>query len=496
MNINISKRNIMLLSIVGIAILIAFMIVFALTITTPKKIFAFPSAEGFGAYTTGGRGGAVYHVKTLEDTESEGSLRYAINQKGARTIVFDVDGIIPLKSPLIVNNGNLTIAGQTSPRDGICLKDFPMIINADNVIMRYVRIRTGEKMDSPGLIAHNRRNIIIDHCSFSWSPRNNIAIYDNADTTIQWSIISESLTDFRDEYRGEGALLGGFGLSIHHNLFADNFQHNPDFLQGNHKSDNELENVDFRNNVISNWGINSAQGLYRGENNIVNNYFNVGPATEIEVCSQFVEISYKNSPKNTHQKVKPILYISGNINNINPIQTKDNWMGVSPNNTYIITSKNALLTRRQFHHEPITMHSAKRAFDKVVKFAGASKSRDANDEQIIRAIETGKYIKQGTLNGLIDSPKDTGGYSIYKTAPPLVDSDNDGMPDEWEYRHNLEPYASFDGNEKTLDKDYTNLEVYLNSLTADITKEQALNYTISNDLLMLNIQKLANLIKR
>ncbi len=490
-----SKKNILIFASIGSIIAVILCMLIAVLMVFPKRFPAFPTAEGFAAYTTtGGRQGKVYHIKTLEDNNEEGSLRHALNQKGPRTIVFDVDGVISLKSPLIINNGDLTIAGQTAPKDGICLKDNHVVINADNIIIRYIRIRPGENTQEPALLAKNRKNIIIDHCSFSWSVNDIVSLYDNANLTLQWSIISESINSLANISEGKGASLGGYGISIHHNLFANNSEHNPLFMQGHYKSDNEIEHVDFRNNVISNWASNSAQGLFRGRNNIVNNFFQAGPATKMNVCSQFVEISYKNAPKNIKQKVNPILYITGNINNINPIHTIDNRMGVIPNNAYILTGKNALISPYQFFHEPISMQSAQKAYEQVLKYAGASKYRDTVDKRLITEVETGIYKRANSIRGILFN---TAGEDLkYDKGIPSVDSDNDGMPDEWEIKNGLNPYNSSDGSIINPQTGYTNLEQYLNSLTANIDKEQSRHQTISMDWFLLQCQKLANLIKR
>ena len=221
-------KNIGLSSILILGLAMAGIIFVILVLQTTKQTYAFPSAEGYGAFAKGGRGGVVYHVRTLEDNYNVGSLRYAIEQKGPRTIVFDVSGIIELKSPLVIKNNDLTIAGQTAPGDGICIKNHPVIINADNVIVRFIRFRLGDRLDeSNALVVKNRHDVIIDHCSISWATAENIKIYNNQKLTMQWCIISEALDI--NQLKSNGAILGGYSASYHHNLFANNLRSNPKF---------------------------------------------------------------------------------------------------------------------------------------------------------------------------------------------------------------------------------------------------------------------------
>jgi pectate lyase len=232
---------------------------------------AFPGAEGFGQYTTGGRGGKVFVVTTLDD-DGVGSLRKALQAKGPRIIVFAVSGTIHLRSKLEIK-GNATIAGQSAPGDGICLADYPVSLSGDNIIVRYLRFRMGDKNQKGGMVdgsgsddafgGTRRKNIIIDHCSMSWSTDEAFSVYSGDSTTLQWNLIAEPLnysyhfeTGDKDyEHHGYGGIWGGKHLSAHHNLFAHCNSRNPRFDGIRNIPE---ENVDFRNNVIYNWGGNNA----------------------------------------------------------------------------------------------------------------------------------------------------------------------------------------------------------------------------------------------
>ena len=297
-----------------------------------EKQLAFPGAEGFGRYTTGGRGGAVYRVTTLEDTGEEGSFRWACEQKGPRTIIFDVAGTIYLKSELRLRNGDVTIAGQSAPGQGICIADYPFQIGASNVIIRYMRFRCGnrhvDKHEGDGLGGMDLHDVIIDHCSVSWSVDECLSVYGSKNLTVQWCIAAQSMVNAGHSKgnHGYGGNWGGSGASYHHNLMIHHTSRTPRL--GPRPSTQTDERMDVRNNVIYNWGGN---GCYGGEGmnvNIVNNYYKPGPATEkrnANIQRRIAGIGIRTSEYTGHNTANPNewdkmwhvwgkFYVDGNVN--------------------------------------------------------------------------------------------------------------------------------------------------------------------------------------
>ncbi len=467
------------------------------------SIPAFPGAEGGGRYTTGGRGGTVYFVTSLADNSTGnsstrcGTLRWCIEQKGKRTILFRVSGIIELKSRIDIKNGDLTIAGQSAPGDGICLKDNSVCIQADNVIIRYLRFRPGDanpNFEDDAIWGRYHKDIILDHCSMSFSVDECASFYANQNFTMQWCLLSESLRcSLHDKgNHGYGGLWGGENASFHHNLLAHHDSRNARLNGWQRKGLNYAhgntteERVDYRNNVVYNWGANSTYGgEAAGKYNMVNNYYKYGPATGSGVRSRLVQmdkdslsfvIDVNGTSVNTNHG---IYYLSGNYMWGNQTVTNNNWStaGIKNNTGENLSSCRAT---EPFEFESIPTHTAEEAFEKVLAYAGASLARDAQDARIAYEAEEGTYTYEGSkggTKGIIDTPDDVGGYCTYNSAQAPKDTDSDGIPDEWEFRHDLSHTDPADANELA-DDGYTWLEHYLNDLVAEITAMQYEGATI------------------
>ena len=455
------------------------------------KVLAFPGAEGGGMYTTGGRGGKVIHVTNLNDSGT-GSLRAALSESGARTIVFDVAGIIDLRSALKITSGNVTVAGQTAPGDGICLRNFTTNVDADNVIIRFVRFRMGDekKHEGDALEGRYHDNIIIDHCSMSWSTDECASFYANRNFTMQWCILTESLrmsVHGKGEH-GYGGIWGGKNASFHHNLLANHDSRNPridhpqiyDSYVSTHRG-----NVDVRCNVIYNWGDNVTYGGEDGWFNIVNNYYKPGPASTDR--RYFVD-AYGKYIKDgeVYADSYPQLYLSGNVNtrhslpnDISSIYWHD---GSSYGNYQTILSSPLTLKGPQSQDVFTTVHTADMTFERVCASAGASLVRDAVDIRASSDAVAGKATitdgGNGSKGGLIDTQSAAGGWPVYEASAEqtarVKDTDGDGMPDWFEDMFGLKKSDATDGNLKTLDSfgRYTNLEMYLHYLVKDIVEAQ------------------------
>ncbi|GAA5020934.1 pectate lyase [Marivirga lumbricoides] len=412
---------------------------------------AFPGAEGFGKFTNGGRGGQVLIVSNLNDS-GPGSLRHAINTKGKRIITFSVSGTIALESDLPINDGDVTIAGQSAPGDGICIKNYPFRISADNVIIRYMRFRLGDekKVEDDALKGNKANKVMIDHCSVSWSTDECASFYRNSNFTMQWCIISESLKNsvHQKGAHGYGGIWGGTGASFHHNLFAHHTSRNPRFSGSATTPNTEDELVDFTNNVIYNWGDNSTYGGEKGKYNMVNNYYKAGPATSDSKRDRIV------NPSEPYGK----FYVAGNFVAASQEVTTHNWNGGVQ-----CESPEAAKAEKPFDVIRLsTIQSAEEAYQSVLKNAGASYCRDAVDVRIIKEVENGTATFGE--NGIIDSQTQVGGWPELKVKKAPNDSDQDGIPDKWEKKHNLNPEDSSDASQFSISKMYTNIELYLNEL--------------------------------
>lgn len=432
--------------------------------TIPDGIPAFPGAEGYGAMATGGRGGVVLEVSNLDD-DGPGSLRAAVEASGPRTVVFRVSGTIQLKSRLSIRNDHITIAGQTAPGDGICLRDYETTVNANNVIIRHLRFRLGDAggQEHDALNGREKNKVIIDHCSMSWSVDECTSFYDNENFTMQWCLISESLYNSIHEkgYHGYGGIWGGKGASFHHNLLAHHTSRNPRFNGSRYHGDPEAEIVDFRNNVIYNWGFNSAYGGEEGNHNMVANYFKPGPAT--------------SSGEKQYRIIDPSTpygywHVAENLTEGFPLATEDNWTyGVQGPSA---SEKDAIRADQAFEAPQISETDTAKVFDLVLASAGASlPKRDTVDARIVMETRTGTATYGSTYGdggkGIIDSQEEVGSWPELLTYDVPLDSDHDGMSDPWESAQGLDINDPEDRNLVADGEVYTNLERYLYELAGD-----------------------------
>lgn len=475
----------------------------ATAVWAEEKTPAFPGAEGFGRYVTGGRGGKVFHVTNLNDS-GNGSLRWALSQSGAKTIVFDVSGTIHLQSAVTIES-NTTIAGQTAPGDGICVADYPCSIKGNNVIVRYMRFRLGNKNVTKdgadgwdGFGGFDCKDWMIDHCSVSWSIDECLSVLGNKNTTVQWCLVAQSLVNSGHSKgaHGYGGNWGGSGASFHHNLIVHHTSRTPRL--GPRPTTQLDERMDMRNNVIYNFGSN---GCYGGEGmtvNIVNNYYKPGPGSPTDNKGKRIAgIGIRtNSYVATYPTYEPALhlwgkyYVTGNVNSKYSDVTKDNWtIGVinqidtnGCDGTFTAVTKDTIKLTTPMDFVYTTTHTAEQAYEKILAYVGASKSRDSFDELMVSDTRNGAatYTGSGLSKGFINSQDDnkpTNASDDWSAWPTLnsttapTDTDGDGMPDEWETANGLNPNDASDGN-LTNTEGYTNVEVYMNSLVEDITTKQ------------------------
>lgn len=501
----------------------------AFPVMADEAVPAFPGAEGHGRYVTGGRGGKVIHVTNLNDSGS-GSLREALGKSGKRIIVFDVAGDIHLEKNLTISRGDVTILGQTAPGGGITICDKTFECKADNVIVRFLRIRRGELggVDDGADAAwgRNRSNIMLDHLSLSWSTDEVGSWYDNKNFTMQWCVLAEGLASGHTKgTHSYGAIWGGKNASFHHNMIAHVNNRVPringarygwaNYDASKYANTVEAERVDLRNNVYYNWG--NGNGCYGGPGggycNIVNNYYKAGPATKNRTRVLQASVCDSKNGDSKHSELYGYAsryYINGNYVTAASSPENYDWSGVifdsghvqfngeqytkDANNYYNAPESECHVLASGVRYvkvklgEPVdagkvSTHSAETAFEKMLAYGGASLSRDGHDARYMEEARTGTTTYKGSLNGWsgildksIDVIPDYTGDDPYPwltpaAGEPRVDTDGDGIPDEWERVYGLDP-AKNDANEYTLDsrKWYTNIEVYANSLVEHIMK--------------------------
>ena len=511
----------------------------SMSVFAADEVPAFPGAEGHGRYVTGGRGGKVLHVTNLNDS-GDGSLRWALSQSGAKTIVFDVSGYIDLKSQLDVTS-NTTIAGQTAPEGGITLRYYTLYLGkCDNVIIRFIRSRRSQVKDvndgADATWGRRRKNIIIDHCSFSWSIDEVASFYDNCNFTMQWCTIAEGLANpgHSKGAHSYGGIWGGKEASFHHNYLSHIQNRAPRFNGARYEWTNwdkdrfentvDAERVDFRNNVIYNWG--NGNGCYGGPGggyiNMVNNYYKAGPGTKNR--TRVTEVSVGTSGNSTNEALRGLssrYYINGNYVTAASTPKNYDWKGViydgglvtnngdryipDPNHKFgekveyvKINGVDHLKLKLDAPVDAgvVTTQDAETAYDRILDNVGASLYRDAVDVRYMEEARTGTVTYNGNVayvdkdgnkyatsntKGILDFINDPEGQENSATAsfPELkslsrssdFDTDGDGMPDGWEIANGLNPNVN-DASLYTVDPRgwYTNIEVYANSLVEQIMK--------------------------
>jgi hypothetical protein len=493
-------------------------LIFSAFIYAQQLTPAFPTAEGYGKYAKGGRGGQVVFVTNLDDyiaynnmePEIPGSFRWALKQYPEQplTVIFRVSGTIKLK-PYIVSGknqndirssrANLTIAGQTAPGEGITIRNSKVNLGGSvDLIVRNVRFRIGENAaDStfiPGgsLGCENATRVIFDHCVFGWSGEENITMYDNIFTTVQWSVMHEGLYDdgHGKGNRSYGGQCGGSSATWHHNLFAHNYSRSPR-LNGA-RTDNEVRVfIEFINNVNYNWGRQGAPyggELYAGTArshtaNFVGNYYKPGPGTDASRI--FFSVGTLIAGANT-----PRWHVNGNIMEGNASYNADNWKGFSvdyaatgltqnhiKSDTLLMPPLANVYMGKWIGYEPykIKIQTAEEAYNSVLQKVGTI-NRDSVERRIIREVKTGTSIFKASQGkwGIIDKSYNAEGYLEYPAAKAPADNDNDGMADEWELANGLDPTNPNDRN-LTTREGYTALEVYLNSLMGEFIEHNFLS---------------------
>lgn len=464
------------------------------SILATAQLPSFPGAEGAGARTSGGRGTpsvptTVFEVTSLADgsNSSVGTLRWALNQAAAyRTVVFRVSGTIHLNAKLNIR-ANTTLAGQTAPGGGICIADHPVVISGDNVIVRHMRFRMGDrnqlKTDASGNPVDGsgsddafgnlgNKNLIIDHCSVSWSSDEAMTIYRGDSVTIQWNFITEPLNysyhwetgDADFERHGYGGIWGSQHGSFHHNLFAHCQSRNPRFAGSSTYPAGAFETCDFHNNVIYNWGLYTVYGGEGGRYNLVNNYYKYGPSTGNNTKYRIVNID--SNATLAYAKY----YLSGNYVDGSPNNTANNWLGVQMKSGKLSDTGRSKVST-PWALPPLNTEPALDAFNSVLDKAGAVlPKRDTLDDRIVNNVRnrTGRIIDvQGGFPHGTPYANTANAWPALDSLAAPVDTDHDGMPDFWELARNLDPNNPADRNVYS-STGYTCLEDYLNGMTGTI----------------------------
>jgi hypothetical protein len=442
---------------------------------------AFPGAEGPAMWTVGGRGGRVFVVTSLDDS-GPGTFREALEAGGPRVVVFNVAGIIRLQSPVSIRAPYITISGATAPGDGVCIAGETVHLDTHDIVIRHLRFRRGEtwvarRDDAIG--GNPVGNVLIDHVSASWGLDENMSFYRynlpeggrraTTNVTVQWSISSEALGIYNHSF---GSTIGGNPNAFHHNLYANNAGRNP--------SMSLADPFNWINNVVFNWRHRTADGGVASFNGI-NNYYKPGPVTDLNnpISHRIVRIEGRGEGR-------PSFYVSGNIVEGNERVTADNWAGGVQRNEGNVEAFRATEPRNL---PAITIHSAQQAYELVLAGAGATlPRRDAVDLRIVENVRTGQptarqsrpdlaeHLRSVKFNdeliaritslipgGIITDPADVGGYPEYK-GEPYPDADRDGLPDDWERQHGLNPQDASDATQAIRENAYTNIECFLNDL--------------------------------
>lgn len=428
-------------------------LVSCLALSARAQAPAFPEAEGAGATATGGHDGTIYFVTNLND-HGPGSLREGISQSN-RIILFRVSGTIALESRLDIAGSNITIAGQSAPGGGICLKNHSLVISGENIIVRFLRIRPGDeaKQETDALTIWGANRVMVDHCSLSWSTDSvNDVVRDSTNVTVQWCVISEPLNDSVHSKGAHGYGTGWgsgaqAGNSFHHNLLAHCNSRSPRL--GSEKG----ALLDVRNNVIYNMGSGWAYGGEHARINYVANYYRPGPST------RHPDKIFRVSSPETR------MFLADNFVEGDKSVTQENQRGLVADDG-ISLDETRIAVNEPFPTPNVTTHTAKEAYSLVLAHAGASLPvRDAVDVRIVADVRkrTGR---------IINSQTDVGGWPELAAVLPPADTDNDGLPDEWETRHGLDPQQPDDAKKLSADG-HSQLEHYLNELASSAINDMS-----------------------